>query len=110
MQCYFFFFMYLFVGVPPGMQKVMVKGLARDDKSLKEAGITKGSKVMVVGSTLNDVLAVSGASTAVIINSTIISVHMSSDSSIPSRLQVKKSRRRQQTKNLYHSRRFTGKY
>jgi len=45
------------IGVPKEMQKVMVKGLAKDDKSLKECGITSGSKVMVIGSTFDDVLA-----------------------------------------------------
>ena len=47
------------------MQKVMVKGLAKDEKSLKESGVTAGSKVMVVGSTLTDVLAVSGPTSVV---------------------------------------------
>merc|ERR1712071_377627 len=37
--------------------KSHVKGLAKDDKSLKECGITSGSKVMVIGSTFDDVLA-----------------------------------------------------
>lgn len=41
------------------MQKVMVKGLAHDQKSLRESGIVSGSKVMVIGSTFNDVLALS---------------------------------------------------
>lgn len=45
-------------GVPPSMQKVMYKGLAKDEKILRDIGITKGAKVMVVGSTLNDILAV----------------------------------------------------
>ncbi|XP_013779300.1 ubiquitin domain-containing protein UBFD1-like isoform X1 [Limulus polyphemus] len=45
-------------GVPPAMQKVMIKGLAKDEKTLRDQGLLKGSKVMVVGSTLNDVLAV----------------------------------------------------
>ncbi|XP_037094040.1 ubiquitin domain-containing protein UBFD1-like [Pollicipes pollicipes] len=40
------------------MQKVMIKGLARDDKTLRELGVASGAKVMVVGSTLNDVLSV----------------------------------------------------
>jgi len=47
------------IGVPKEMQKVMVKGLAKDEKSLKECGITSGSKVMVIGSTFDDVLALS---------------------------------------------------
>lgn len=38
------------------MQKVMIKGLAKDEKTLKELGVTKGSKVMVVGSKLDDVV------------------------------------------------------
>jgi hypothetical protein len=41
------------------MQKVMVKGLAHDDKSLRDSGIISGSKVMVIGSTFDDVLALS---------------------------------------------------
>ncbi|XP_032790982.2 ubiquitin domain-containing protein UBFD1 isoform X1 [Daphnia magna] len=47
------------IGVPKEMQKVMVKGLAHDQKSLRESGIVSGSKVMVIGSTFNDVLALS---------------------------------------------------
>jgi len=53
------------IGVPKEMQKVMVKGLAKDDKSLKECGITSGSKVMVIGSTFDDVLALSRPSVPV---------------------------------------------
>lgn len=41
------------------MQKVMIKGLAKNDRTLRELGVTKGSKVMVVGSKLDDVIAVS---------------------------------------------------
>lgn len=48
-----------FSGVPQAMQKVMIKGLAKDDRTLKELGVTKGAKIMVVGSKLDDVLAVS---------------------------------------------------
>lgn len=49
-------------GVPPAMQKVMFKGLAKDDLTLEQLGVTPGAKIMVVGSTLNDVLAVSSPS------------------------------------------------
>lgn len=49
----------LFVGVPDSMQKLMYKGLLQDNQSLSSIGITKGAKIMLVGSTLNDVLAVS---------------------------------------------------
>ncbi|XP_050716710.1 ubiquitin domain-containing protein UBFD1-like [Eriocheir sinensis] len=46
------------INVLPAMQKVMIKGLAKDEKTLKELGVTKGSKVMVVGSKLDDVVSV----------------------------------------------------
>ncbi|XP_063286694.1 ubiquitin domain-containing protein UBFD1 isoform X2 [Pelobates fuscus] len=45
-------------GLPPAMQKVMFKGLVPEDKTLREIKMTNGAKVMVVGSTINDVLAV----------------------------------------------------
>ncbi|XP_049861339.1 ubiquitin domain-containing protein UBFD1-like [Schistocerca gregaria] len=47
------------IGVPQAMQKVMIKGLAKDERTLRELGVVKGAKVMVVGSKLDDVLAVS---------------------------------------------------
>ncbi|KAF5287862.1 hypothetical protein FQA39_LY15638 [Lamprigera yunnana] len=47
------------LGVPDSMQKLMYKGLLQDNQSLASLGITKGAKIMLVGSTLNDVLAVS---------------------------------------------------
>lgn len=47
------------ISVPQAMQKVMIKGLAKDDQTLKSLGVTKGAKIMVVGSKLDDVLAVS---------------------------------------------------
>lgn len=40
------------------MQKVMYKGLLPEDKTLRDIKITNGAKIMVVGSTINDVLAV----------------------------------------------------
>lgn len=40
------------------MQKVMYKGLLPEDKTLREIKVTNGAKIMVVGSTINDVLAV----------------------------------------------------
>ena len=46
------------INVPNTMQKVMFKGLAKDEMSLRQVGVVKGSKVMVVGSTLSDVLEV----------------------------------------------------
>merc|ERR1712212_1256137 len=46
------------IDVPSTMQKIMIKGLAKDEMTLKKMGVVKGSKVMVVGSTLNDVLEV----------------------------------------------------
>jgi len=52
------------IGVPSTMQKIMIKGLAKDEMTLKKLGVVKGSKVMVVGSTLNDVLEVAKKPTA----------------------------------------------
>ncbi|XP_041813392.1 ubiquitin domain-containing protein UBFD1 isoform X2 [Chelmon rostratus] len=49
---------YSLTGLPPAMQKVMYKGLLPEDKTLREIKITNGAKIMVVGSTINDVLAV----------------------------------------------------
>jgi len=46
------------IGVPSTMQKIMIKGLAKDEMTLKKLGVVKGSKVMVIGSTINDVLEV----------------------------------------------------
>lgn len=37
----------------------MYKGLLQDNQTLDSIGLTKGAKIMLVGSTLNDVLAVS---------------------------------------------------
>lgn len=52
----------VFLGVPDSMQKLMYKGLLQDNQTFKTAGVTKGAKIMLVGSTLNDVLAVSSVS------------------------------------------------
>ncbi|CAN0210249.1 unnamed protein product [Lampetra planeri] len=40
------------------MQKVMFKGLVREERTLRDMKVTSGAKFMVVGSTLTDVLAV----------------------------------------------------
>lgn len=45
-------------GVPSAMQKLMYKGLVKDDKTLRELKVTKGAKFMLVGSKLDDVLEV----------------------------------------------------
>ncbi|CAG0879523.1 unnamed protein product [Darwinula stevensoni] len=47
------------IQVPPAMQKLMIKGLAKEEMTLKACGLTEGGKVMAIGSTLNDVLQVS---------------------------------------------------
>jgi len=46
------------ISVPSTMQKIMIKGLAKDEMTLRKLGVIKGSKVMVIGSTLNAVLEV----------------------------------------------------
>ncbi|KAJ8687894.1 hypothetical protein QAD02_023689 [Eretmocerus hayati] len=47
------------ISVPQAMQKIMIKGLAKDDQTLRSLGVTTGAKIMIVGSKLDDVLAVS---------------------------------------------------
>lgn len=49
------------IGVPEDLQKVMFKGLAKDDQTLKDLDVKSGAKVMVVGSKLDQVLAVSSS-------------------------------------------------
>lgn len=51
------------IGVPSSVQKVMFKGLAKDEQTLKDLDVKSGAKVMVVGSKLDQIMAVS-ASTA----------------------------------------------
>lgn len=48
-------------GVPQSAQKLIAKGMARDDVTLRMAGIVKGGKVMLVGSKMDDILAVKSA-------------------------------------------------
>uniref|UniRef100_H2YJ85 Ubiquitin-like domain-containing protein n=1 Tax=Ciona savignyi TaxID=51511 RepID=H2YJ85_CIOSA len=51
-------------GVGPGMQKLMFKEnfVPTDDQTLSEAGIVNGSKLMLVGSKLTDVISVNAKS------------------------------------------------
>ena len=52
------------INVPNTMQKVMIKGLAKDEMTLRQVGVTNGAKVMVVGSTITDILEVNKKPTA----------------------------------------------
>lgn len=54
--------LHVLVGVPDSMQKLMYKGLLQDKHSIVEAGIQEGAKIMLVGSTLTDILSVSSLS------------------------------------------------
>ncbi|ELR12678.1 uncharacterized protein ACA1_091880 [Acanthamoeba castellanii str. Neff] len=46
-------------GVPIPLQKLMVKGAVKDDSAtLRSVGITQGAKVMLIGSTISDVMKV----------------------------------------------------
>lgn len=47
------------ISVPKSMQKVMIKGLAKDEQILKNIGVVNNSKIMIVGSKLDDILAIS---------------------------------------------------
>ncbi|KAI5697522.1 ubiquitin domain-containing protein UBFD1 isoform X1 [Diaphorina citri] len=44
------------IGVPHTLQKVMYKGLAKNEQTLKSLGVVNNAKIMLVGSKLNDVL------------------------------------------------------
>jgi hypothetical protein len=44
--------------VPVAMQKIMFKGRMNDDATLRDSKVTNGAKIMVIGSTVNDVLAI----------------------------------------------------
>lgn len=46
------------IGVPQSLQKVMFKGLAKDEQTLKDLDVKNGAKVMVVGSKLDQILAI----------------------------------------------------
>lgn len=48
-------------GVPQSAQKLIIKGMARDNVTLRNSGIVKGGKVMLVGSKMDDILAVKSA-------------------------------------------------
>jgi len=49
-------------GVPAGLQKLMYKGLMKDDNlTLAQAGVKNGVKIMLMGSTIDQVMAASTA-------------------------------------------------
>jgi len=52
------------IDVPASMQKIMFRGLARDEATLRQLSVTNGAKVMVVGSTVSDVLSIAPPSKA----------------------------------------------
>lgn len=47
------------IGVSSQMQKIMIKGLAKDDQTLESLNVNSSSKIMVVGAKLQDIVAVS---------------------------------------------------
>lgn len=49
------------IGVVQNAQKIMIKGMAKDEMTLRSAGIVSGCKVMVVGSKINDILAITNS-------------------------------------------------
>lgn len=49
------------IGVPSKMQKIMIKGLAKDEQTLESLNVNSSSKIMVVGAKLQDIVAVSVA-------------------------------------------------
>ena len=53
------------IGVPESLQKVMFRGLAKDEQTLKNLDVKNGAKVMVVGSKLDQIMAVTTSSSQV---------------------------------------------
>lgn len=47
------------IGVSSQIQKIMIKGLAKDDQTLESLNVNSSSKIMVVGAKLHDIVAVS---------------------------------------------------
>jgi len=47
------------IGVPSVMQKIMIKGLAKNDQTLASLNVSSSSKIMVVGAKLQDIVSVS---------------------------------------------------
>eukprot|EP01137_Pigoraptor_chileana_P017341 Opistho-2@75280 len=45
-------------GVPQAMQKLMFKGMMKDTLTLRAVGVNAGAKIMLVGSTVNDIISV----------------------------------------------------
>ncbi|KOB75629.1 putative ubiquitin-binding protein [Operophtera brumata] len=45
-------------GVSQSAQKLLIRGMAKDEMTLRKAGIVKGGKVMLVGSKMDDILAI----------------------------------------------------
>lgn len=50
------------IGVPVSMQKIMIKGLAKDTETLQSLNVSSLSKIMVVGAKLKDIVAVTSVS------------------------------------------------
>lgn len=48
-------------GVQQSAQKLIIKGMAKDNMTLRQSGIVKGGKVMLVGSKMDDILAMKSA-------------------------------------------------
>lgn len=57
------------IGVSSQMQKIMIKGLAKDDQTLESLNVSSSSKIMVVGAKLQDIVAVSVANVEEVCNS-----------------------------------------
>jgi len=47
--------------IAPALQKVLIKGIPKDEVILKSLGVTSSTKIMVIGTTLDDVMSVSKA-------------------------------------------------
>lgn len=64
------------IGVPSKMQKIMIKGLAKDDQTLESLNVSSSSKIMVVGAKLQDIVAVSVANVEEVCETIVIVLNL----------------------------------
>lgn len=46
------------IGISSQVQKIMIKGLAKDDQTLESLNVNSSSEIMVVGAKLQDIIAI----------------------------------------------------
>lgn len=89
------------IKVPNKMQKIMIKGLAKDDQTLESLNVNSSSKIMVVGSKLADIVAISVATVEVCKITIFFSFKEMLKTTIFLRTRAQLTPRVHQIKNLY---------